>query len=56
MEIKKQSERLYFIDNIRAWIIMLVVAHHAGQAFGPTGGFWFFQHGTGQDAGRILLC
>ena len=42
MEIKKQSERLYFIDNIRVWVIMLVVAHHAGQAFGPTGGFWFF--------------
>jgi glucan biosynthesis protein C len=40
MELKIQSDRLYFIDNIRVWIIMLVVAHHAGQAFGPTGGFW----------------
>ena len=41
MDIKKQSERLYFVDNVRVWIIMLVVAHHAGQAFGPTGGRWF---------------
>ena len=41
MEINKQPERLYFIDNVRVWIIMLVVAHHAGQAFGPTGGDWF---------------
>jgi fucose 4-O-acetylase-like acetyltransferase len=41
MEIKQQSERLYFIDNVRVWIIMLVVAHHAGQSFGPTGGDWF---------------
>lgn len=41
MEIKKQSERLYFVDNVRVWIIMLVVAHHAGQSFGPTGGDWF---------------
>ena len=41
MEIKKPTERLYFIDNVRVWIIMLVVAHHAGQAFGPTGGAWF---------------
>jgi len=41
MELKKQPERLYFIDNVRVWIIMLVVAHHAGQAFGPTGGDWF---------------
>jgi fucose 4-O-acetylase-like acetyltransferase len=41
MDIKKPTERLYFIDNVRVWIIMLVVAHHAGQAFGPTGGDWF---------------
>ena len=41
METKKPKERLYFIDNVRVWIIMLVVAHHAGQAFGPTGGAWF---------------
>jgi glucan biosynthesis protein C len=47
MDIKKQPERLYFIDNVRVWIIILVVAHHAGQAFGPTGGFWFF-HNTEQ--------
>jgi glucan biosynthesis protein C len=40
MEMNKQEERLFFIDNVRVWIIMLVVAHHAGQAFGPTGGFW----------------
>ena len=41
MEIKNQPERLYFVDNVRVWIIMLVVAHHAAQAFGPTGGDWF---------------
>ena len=35
-----RSERLFFVDNLRVWIIMLVVAHHAGQAFGPTGGVW----------------
>jgi fucose 4-O-acetylase-like acetyltransferase len=40
MAIRKEAGRLYFIDNVRVWIIMLVVAHHAGQAFGPTGGDW----------------
>jgi glucan biosynthesis protein C len=40
MDIKTPPERLYFIDNLRVRIIILVVAHHAGQTFGPTGGFW----------------
>ena len=41
MDVKTPPERLYFIDNLRVCIIILVVAHHAGQAFGPTGGAWF---------------
>jgi surface polysaccharide O-acyltransferase-like enzyme len=32
--------RLFFIDSLRVLIICLVVAHHAGQAYGPTGGDW----------------
>lgn len=39
--MKKESDRLYFIDNLKIALIMLVVAHHAGQAYGP-GGWWFF--------------
>lgn len=35
-----QSSRLYFVDNVRVFLIMLVVAHHAGQPYGPTGGAW----------------
>jgi len=35
-----QSSRLYFIDNLRVLLISLVVAHHAGQPYGPTGGEW----------------
>ncbi len=34
--------RLFFIDNLRIPLIALVVAHHAGQAYGPTGGWWYF--------------
>jgi peptidoglycan/LPS O-acetylase OafA/YrhL len=39
------SERrtLFFIDNLRIGLIMLVIAHHAGQAYGPTGGWWYFE-------------
>jgi glucans biosynthesis protein C len=34
--------RLFFIDNLRIGLIALVVAHHVGQAYGPTGGWWYF--------------
>jgi peptidoglycan/LPS O-acetylase OafA/YrhL len=37
---KSPSVRLHFIDNLRVFLISLVVAHHAGQAYGPTGGEW----------------
>lgn len=32
--------RINYIDNIKIAITFLVVAHHAGQAYGNTGGFW----------------
>ena len=32
--------RLVYVDILRVAIVMLVVAHHAGQAYGPTGGNW----------------
>ncbi len=34
------TPRLVFIDNLRVFLTMLVVAHHAGQPYGPTGGAW----------------
>jgi glucan biosynthesis protein C len=37
MEIKK---RLYYLDNLRIVLTILVIAHHVGQAYGPTGGYW----------------
>jgi peptidoglycan/LPS O-acetylase OafA/YrhL len=32
--------RLYFIDNLRTLLAVLVVMHHAGQPYGPGGGWW----------------
>ena len=32
--------RLVFIDNLRLLLTVLVVAHHAAQPYGPTGGDW----------------
>jgi len=39
-----ERQTLFFIDNLRIALIALVVAHHAGQAYGPTGGFWYFEN------------
>lgn len=34
------SRRLEYLDALKVVLIVLVVAHHAGQAYGPTGGTW----------------
>jgi len=38
--------RLYFLDNLRIGLTVLVIAHHVGQAYGPTGGYWPVQEAT----------
>lgn len=34
------GERLVFVDALRVAVIVMVVAHHAAQPYGPTGGAW----------------
>jgi peptidoglycan/LPS O-acetylase OafA/YrhL len=36
--------RLAFLDNLKACLAVLVVMHHAGQPYGPTGGAWPLFH------------
>jgi glucan biosynthesis protein C len=43
MANERQTPRLFFIDNLRITLIVLVIAHHAGQAYGP-GGWWYFEN------------
>ena len=42
-DLNSRKNRLAFIDNIRIGLIILVIAHHVGQAYGPTGGWWAYQ-------------
>lgn len=35
-----QSSRLWFVDNVRVFLTILVLAHHAAQPYGPIGGTW----------------
>jgi glucans biosynthesis protein C len=34
------KSRVIYMDNIKIFLTCLVVAHHAAQAYGPTGGVW----------------
>lgn len=36
-------ERLHYLDNLKVALTVLLVAHHVGQAYGPTGGTWPIQ-------------
>lgn len=38
-----KKQRLYFLDNLKTFLTMLVIIHHVGQAYGPTGGFWQYK-------------
>jgi glucan biosynthesis protein C len=35
-----ENPRMYYLDNLRIALTVLVIAHHVGQAYGPTGGYW----------------
>ncbi len=38
--LKISSTRIYFIDNLKILLAVLVVLHHAAQPYGPGGGWW----------------
>lgn len=39
-KLHDSPSRLAFIDNLRVFLTLLVIAHHAAQPYGPTGGRW----------------
>ncbi|MFH1081592.1 MAG: acyltransferase [Pseudomonadota bacterium] len=38
------KKRLYYLDNLKVFLIILVITHHVGQAYGSTGGSWFYSY------------
>lgn len=34
--------RLFYLDNLKILLILLVIMHHVGQGYGPSGGWWFY--------------
>ncbi|MFH1982905.1 MAG: acyltransferase family protein [Pseudomonadota bacterium] len=39
-----KATRLYYLDNLKVLLIILVTMHHVGQAYGTTGGGWFYSY------------
>ena len=38
--ISVRTARLDYLDALKVLLTVLVIAHHAGQPYGPTGGRW----------------
>lgn len=43
MQKQEAVQRLFYLDNCKSLLTLLVIMHHVGQAYGPTGGYWDFQ-------------
>ncbi len=40
------ANRIFYLDALRIVLTILVIVHHVGQAYGPTGGYWPVQEQT----------
>ena len=38
--LSEPTPRLAFLDNLKILLMIIVISHHVGQAYGPTGGWW----------------
>lgn len=43
-------ERFYYLDHLKVALTGLLIAHHVGQAYGPTGGSWPIDQETARAA------
>ena len=41
------KKRMYYLDTMKVLLTCLVIAHHASQAYGPTGGEWVYHNSNG---------
>ena len=45
-EVPSAANRIFYLDWLRIMLTILVIVHHVGQAYGPTGGYWPVQSPT----------
>lgn len=49
-----KKERLYFLDNLKIFLVLLVVVHHVGQPYGGSNGFWYYVSNDHLNLGRFF--
>ena len=42
--VEKNKQRLHYLDHIRVALTVLVIAHHASQAYAPMSGKWLISN------------
>jgi peptidoglycan/LPS O-acetylase OafA/YrhL len=50
-----EKKRFYYLDNLKVFLIFLVIIHHVGQAYGSTYGSWFYSYPGDQVESLKLL-
>jgi len=52
-----EKTRLYYLDNLKIFLIIMVIMHHVGQAYGSTGGSWYYSYpgARSQSMGLFFL-
>lgn len=52
--VEPKKNRLFFLDHLKVALTMLVVAHHAGQPYGGSNGFWYFHSEQTTQLGKFF--
>jgi len=55
MSTRAKKPRLFYIDNLRILLTILVIMHHFAIGYGAPGGFWYRENGPMSDVSEILL-
>ena len=54
MQLKTEKEKIYYIDNLRVLLTVLVVMHHTFISYGAPGG-WYYTDKTTNEAALIIM-
>lgn len=49
-----KKPRIYFIDNIRLFLTVLVVLHHIAITYGSSGGWYYYEHTKSEITNTVL--
>jgi glucans biosynthesis protein C len=48
------KQRLFYLDNLKVFLTLLVIVHHVGQPYGGSNGFWYYVSHDHLNLGRFF--